>query len=176
MSVLCLMPVPSSPGPVRHAHPAAKCALPALGSPGYLALAHRQVSPPPVLVSADGLQAWGFLSTLRSRTVSGVDALAGWVWAARSRKEAIRLCEHLGDALQVSGLQAPPRTVLPGQHWGSVASGLPTSLLVATASSSFLPVELHFCCEETPFRNPQGHMVCDPVASSGPTVCSSTGR
>lgn len=172
MSVLCLMPVPSSPGPVRHAHPAAKCALPALGSAGYLALAHRQVSPFSL--------SWFRLTACRpgasSPHLGRADALAGWVWAARSRKEATLLCEHLGDALQVSGLQAPPRTVLPGQHWGSVASGLLTPLLVATASSSFLPVELHFCCEERPFRNPQGHMVCDPMANSGPTVCSSTGR
>lgn len=59
-----------SPGPVRHAHPAAECALPALGSPSHLTLAHRQVPLP-----GAGPQAGERV----------LDALGGLVGAAWSR-------------------------------------------------------------------------------------------
>lgn len=161
VAALCMTPAPS-PGPVRHAHPAAERALPALGSPGHLPLAHCQVSPFSLSWFRPKACRPGFPPTLRL----GV----GGEWCARSHRAGVggqkqegghmSVCKPLG-VVGAMGLQAPPRTgwFSQGSAWALLPPALASELF---PSSSLVPIELQLWCEDhsgTP-PWPQGPSPC----------------
>lgn len=113
-----------SPGPVRRAHPAAERALPALGGPCHLPLAHRQVpagQAPPLppgdpVGQGEGLQAWGLLPTQPDR--------GRWVWG----------CARVPVSMEMGR---------GGCGWLAPCPGSPML-------GSILPAELQLRCEEGP--------------------------
>lgn len=137
MAALCVTPAlpPLPPGPVRHAHPAAECALPALGSPGHLALAHRQVSP--LSPSWVRLKACSLGLPLHIQVGVGSEwrPCSARVGMGGQEQEGGRmpLCEPLRAAAGAAGATWG-WLVLLGQRLGSAASGLASSFLLLAAS------------------------------------------